>query len=81
LLKIIVTIFVLTILYSCTPRIYGPNYNVGVSHNKSNSLRHNVVRKEDLRMKNAMIKHRQKYSRGIKRIKKNNTKKSNKYIN
>ena len=68
------------LIISCNPRIKGPNYNVGVSHNKSVSLRHKVVNKEDLRMKNAMIKNRQKHSRGIKRTKKRSHKKGNKYI-
>lgn len=44
-------------------------------------MRRNIVNREDLRMKSAMVKHRQKYSRGAKRIKKNNTRKRNKYIN
>lgn len=44
-------------------------------------MRHNVVNREDLRMKNAMNKHRQKYTRGAKRIKKVNNRKRNKYIN
>ena len=68
-------------VFSCTPRIKGPNYNVGNSHNSCNSMRRSVVNREDLRMKNAMIKHRQKYTRGAKRVKKSNSRKKNKYIN
>lgn len=66
----IISLLIVIITFSCTPKIHGPNYNVGVSHNKSNFLRHSVVKKEDLRMKNAMIKHRRKYSREIKRTRK-----------
>lgn len=75
-------IFKFLILYfliiSCNPKIKGPNYNSAKSHNKTLNLRNKVVQKEDFRMKNAMIKHRKKYSRNINFNKKYN--KSNKKL-
>jgi len=68
------------ITLACNPKIKGPNYNISTSHNNTLKNRNKVVKKEDLRMKNAMIRHREKYSRGIKFIKRNNRKKKNKYI-
>lgn len=57
------------ILATCTPRIAGPNYNQGRTHNQSKDLRMNIVYKEDARMKNAMIKSRKSASPKKKRIK------------
>jgi hypothetical protein len=56
----------------------GPNYNTSTSHNNTLKNRNKVVKKEDLRMKNAMIRHREKYSRNINFNKKHN--KSNKKL-
>jgi len=44
----------------------GPNYNQGNSHNQDKARRHNVVMKEDRRMKNAMIRARKRASRGMR---------------
>ena len=74
-------LFLLLLLLGCTPKIKGPNYNVGRSHNQNLGLRHRVVNKEDWRMKKAMIKHRQKYERGIKAQAKMRTRKTKKIIN
>jgi len=46
------------ILATCTPRIVGPNYNQGNTHNASKENRMRIVNKEDVRMKKAMIKSR-----------------------
>jgi len=48
----------LFLLATCTPRITGPNYNQGRTHNESRDLRMKIVHKEDARMKKAMIKTR-----------------------
>jgi hypothetical protein len=55
-------IFLILLIVSCS--IKGPNYNQGKTHNDSNANRKSIVLKEDKRMKNAMIKHRTKTSRG-----------------
>ena len=55
-------IFLILVLVSCG--IKGPNYNQGRTHNDSNHNRKHIVLKEDKRMKNAMIKHRAKSSKG-----------------
>jgi len=48
----------LFILATCTPRISGPNYNQGKTHNQSKDNRMNIVYREDSRMKKSMIKTR-----------------------
>ena len=63
------------ILYSCSS--VGPNYNQGGSHNVDMSMRNKIVFKEDLRVKNNMIKTRTSASKHITRSK-NNKKRYNK---
>ena len=57
---------IIIILISCSPRIYGPNYNQGKTHNDSNANRKSIVLKEDLRMKTAMAKLRSRSLNGSK---------------
>jgi hypothetical protein len=52
----------LLVLATCTPRITGPNYNQGRTHNQSKDNRMSIVYKEDIRMKKAMIKARKSAS-------------------
>ena len=56
------------ILYSCSS--IGPNYNQGGNHNDDMAMRNKIVFKEDLRVKNKMIKTRTSASRSIIRSKK-----------
>jgi hypothetical protein len=58
----------LFILATCTPRITGPNYNQGRTHNESRDLRMKIVHKEDARMKKAMIKTRKAASPKKKKV-------------
>lgn len=51
-MRLIYIIFIL--LFSCSSRSIGPNYNKGVSHNNNLKNRSSVVMKEDKRMKRAM---------------------------
>jgi hypothetical protein len=55
------------ILYSCSS--VGPNYNQGGSHNADMLMRNKIVFKEDLRIKNKMIKTRTSASKHITRSK------------
>ena len=57
------------ILYSCSS--VGPNYNQGGSHNDDMAMRSKIIFKEDLRVKNKMIKTRTSSSRNIIRSKNN----------
>lgn len=52
------------VILSCAP-IVGPNYNQGRSHNADKQHRHDVVMKEDRRMKKAMIRTRKRASRCV----------------
>ena len=63
------------ILATCTPRITGPNYNQGRTHNQSKDNRMSIVYKEDARMKKAMIKSRKAASPKKKRSKSKKNKK------
>lgn len=72
-------------LLACSPKIKGPNYNIGSSHNQTNSLRHSVISKEVNRnLKNTKrLRKRSKYSRiAKKRSRKNlnNNLNNKKYI-
>lgn len=74
-------LIVLLLLYSCSPRCVGPNYNQGKTHNADLGNRERIVRGEDARMKNAMIKHRQSARRGLVKTKKVRKKKGRRFIN
>jgi hypothetical protein len=73
-------LFVL-LLCSCAPRITGPNYNQGKTHNADISNRERIVKAEDARMKKAMKKHRASARRGLVKIKKVKKKSGRRYIN
>ena len=64
--RIIVLILLFFVLISCAT-MSGPNYNQGRSHNADKHYRHEVVMKEDRRMKNAMIRTRKRASRCVKK--------------
>jgi hypothetical protein len=70
----------LFLLYSCAPHSVGPNYNQGRTHNADLGNRERIVRSEDARMKNAMIKHRQSARKGLPKIKKVRKKRSRRYV-
>lgn len=74
-------LIIVLLLYSCTPHIVGPNYNQGKTHNTDLGNRERVVRGEDARMKNAMIKHRQSARRGLVKTKRIRKKKGRRFIN
>lgn len=68
-LMIIALIF---LTQSCASKMDGPNYNVGKSHNETNSLRRSTIKKEVNRnWKNTKkIRNRSKYSKiATKKIK------------
>lgn len=69
------------LLCSCTPRIIGPNYNQGRTHNSDLGNRERTVMAEDSRMKNTMIKHRQHARHGLVKTKKVRKKKGKRFIN
>ena len=64
-MKRLLILFVLFfVMLSCAP-IVGPNYNQGRSHNADKQHRHEIVMKEDRRMKKAMIRTRKRASRCV----------------
>lgn len=69
----------LILIVSCSIKP-APNYNTGRSHNEQNSKRLKEINKFDKRMKNAMIKHRAKYSRGFKNKHKSKNKNKRRFI-
>lgn len=66
-MKISIIATILILLFSC--KSMQPNYNKGKSHNSSVSGRMNEVYKFDKQSKKAMIKHRNKHSKGISKPK------------
>lgn len=74
----ILMLLVLLIVSCTTYRIKGPNYNQGRTHNADNANRSRVVNAEDLRMKQAMQRSRDRASRS--KTKQKRVKKHNKYI-
>ena len=76
-MKILCIAFMLFVS-SCAVKV-APNYNIGKTHNQQNSNRAKEINKFDKNSKKAMIKHRNKYSRGIKKPK-SKSKKRNRYI-
>jgi|LauGreDrversion4_2_1035121.scaffolds.fasta_scaffold764398_2 hypothetical protein len=74
----ILMLLVLLIVSCTTYRIKGPNYNQGRTHNADNANRSRIVNSEDLRMKQAMQRERDRASKN--KIKRKRVKKHNKYI-
>jgi hypothetical protein len=75
----ILMLLVLLMVSCITPRIKGPNYNQGRTHNADASNRSRIVNSEDLRMKQAMHRSRDRASR-TKRTKHKRVRKHNKFI-
>jgi hypothetical protein len=75
----ILMLLVLLMVSCITPRIKGPNYNQGQTHNADASNRSRIVNSEDLRMKQAMQRSRDRASR-TKRTKHKRVRKRNKFI-
>lgn len=73
-------LLIVLLLYSCAPRILGPNYNQGRTHNDDLGNRERIVMNEDARMKSTMIKHRASARRGLVKTKKVRKKRSRRYI-
>ena len=74
-------LIVLLLVYSCAPHSIGPNYNQGRTHNADLGNRERIVKSEDIRMKNAMIKHRASARKGLPQVKKVRKKKGRRFIN
>lgn len=74
----ILMLLVLLMVSCITPRIKGPNYNQGRTHNADASNRSRIVNSEDLRMKQAMQRSRDR-SRHVK-VKHKRVRKHNKFI-
>ena len=69
------------LLVSCSiNRIKGPNYNQGVSRNQNLKNRAAIVKKEDKRMKNAMVRVRKKASPSYRKNFRNRNKVKRKMI-
>jgi hypothetical protein len=75
----ILMLLVLLMVSCITPRIKGPNYNQGRTHNADASNRSRIVNSEDLRMKQAMQRSRDRASK-TKRTKRKRVRKHNKFI-
>ena len=74
----ILMLLVLLMVSCITPRIKGPNYNQGQTHNAEKANRSRIVNSEDLRMKHAMATTRER-SRHFK-VKRKRVRKHNKFI-
>ena len=70
-------LMILLLVVSCQPKIHGPNYNQGNSHNERQSNRLSIVMKEDARSKKQMARTRKRCKPKTKKVK---HKKGNKYI-
>ena len=62
---IVCRFFILFLLFSCSQKIVGPNYNQGNSHNERKHNRYSIVLKEDARSKKQMSKTKKRASREI----------------
>ena len=83
-LRLLLLIAFIILNQSCSPKLKGPNYNTGASHNKTNSTRGSVINKEVNRnWKNTKnIRKRSKYSRiANKQSKRYHKLNSKRYIN
>ena len=68
---------ILLLVVSCQPKIHGPNYNQGNSHNERKANRWGIVMKEDARSKKQMAKTKKRCKPKTKNIK---HKKGKKYV-
>ena len=78
-MKFLILLLSLILIFSCGLKP-APNYNKGRTHNEQNAKRLKEINKFDKRMKNAMIKHRIKKSRGLKSKSKTKNKNRRRFI-
>jgi len=72
-----IRLLIVLLFISCQPKIHGPNYNQGNSHNERKANRLGIVMKEDARSKKQMAKTRKRCKPKTQNVK---HKKANKYI-